>query len=158
MERQLHQDKPKGPLVADVKRGIAIAYSQIAMELMADDYNGDALWLTRLALDLDPKLDIAALALGDLHRQAGHLDQAIVSYNQVPDSSIFRRPAQLSVAECYRQQEKFREAEELLRKLINEDKTDISAAQQLGQLLRANKKFEEAAEVYERRGLFKYRF
>jgi tetratricopeptide (TPR) repeat protein len=148
MERQLHQDKPKGPLVADVKRGIAIAYSQIAMELMADDYNGDALWLTRLALDLDPKLDIAALALGDLHRQAGHLDQAIVSYNQVPDSSIFRRPAQLSVAECYRQQEKFREAEELLRKLINEDKTDISAAQQLGQLLRANKKFEEAAEVY----------
>ena len=25
---------------------------------MADDYNGDALWLTQLALDLDPKLDI----------------------------------------------------------------------------------------------------
>jgi tetratricopeptide (TPR) repeat protein len=148
MERQLSQGKPKGPLVADVKRGIAIAYSQIAMELMADDYNGDALWLTRLALDLDPKLDIAALALGDLHRQVGHLDQAIMSYNQVPDSSIFRRPAQLSVAECYRQQEKFREAEDLLRKLMNEDKTDISAAQQLGQLLRSNKKFEQAAEVY----------
>jgi tetratricopeptide (TPR) repeat protein len=148
MEHQLKQAKPKGPLVADVKRGIAIAYTQIAMELMADDYNGDALWLTRLALDLDPKLDIAALALGDLHRQAGHLGQAIVSYNEVPENSIFRRPAQLSVAECYRRQEKFQEAEELLRKLMNEDKTDISAAQQLGQLLRANKKFEEAAKVY----------
>ncbi len=148
MERKLGEGKIKGPLVADVKRGIAIAYSQVAMELMADAYNGDALWLTRLALDLDPKLDIAALALGDLQRQAGHLDQAVVAYNQVPESSVFRRPAQLSVAECYRRQEKFDEAGELLRRLMNEDKSDISAAQQLGQLLRVNKEFEEATQAY----------
>ena len=148
MEQQLSKPKPKGPLIADVKRGLAIAYTQIAMELMADDYNGDAMWLTHLALDLDSKLDIAALALGDLHRQANHLDQAIAAYNQVPEGSIFRRPSQLSVAECYRRQEKFGEAEDQLRKLMDEDKTDISAAQQLGQLLRSNKKFAEAAKVY----------
>lgn len=148
IERQIGQPHPKEPLVPDVKRGIAIAYTQIAMELMADDYNGDAMWLTHLALDFDPKLDIAALALGDLHRQANHLDQAIAAYNQVPERSIYRRPSQLSVAECYRRQEKFDDAEALLRKLMNEDKTDISAAQQLGQLLRANKKFTEAAKVY----------
>src|SRR6185295_13218954 len=148
MEKQIGQAKPKGPLVPDIKRGVAIAYTQIAMELMADDYNGDAMWLTHLALDLDPKLDIAALALGDLHRQANHLDLAIAAYNQVPEGSIYRRPSQLSVAECYRRQEKFRDAENQLRKLMDEDKTDISAAQQLGQLLRANKKFAEAAKVY----------
>ncbi|MGH6892174.1 MAG: tetratricopeptide repeat protein [Dongiaceae bacterium] len=148
MARQIGQPKPKGPLVADIKRGLAIAYTQIAMELMADDYNGDAMWLTQLALDLDPKLDIAALALGDLHRQADHLDQAIATYGDVPEDSIFRRPSQLSIAECYRRQEKFAEAESLLRKLMERDKTDISAAQQLGQLLRSNKKFAEAAEVY----------
>ena len=62
--------------------------------------------------------------------------------------SIFRRPSQLSIAESYRRQEKFDEAEALLRKLMDEDKTDISAAQQLGQLLRSNKKFDEAAKVY----------
>jgi tetratricopeptide (TPR) repeat protein len=148
MERQIEQAKASGPLVADVKRGMAIAYTQIAMELMADDYNGDAMWLTQLALDLDPELDIAALALGDLHRQADHLDQAIAAYGEVPDNSIFRRPSQLSIAECYRRQEKYDEAEGLLRKLMEQDKTDISAAQQLGQLLRANKKFVEAAKVY----------
>jgi len=148
MERQIGQPKPKGPLVKDPKQGMAIAYTQVAMELMADDYNGDAMWLTHLALDLDPKLDIAALALGDLHRQANHLDQAIAAYNQVPESSIFRRPSQLSIAESYRRQEKFAEAEDMLRKLMDGDKTDISAAQQLGQLLRSNKKFEEAAKVY----------
>ena len=148
MERQIGQPKPKGPLVADVKDGLAIAYTQIAMELMADDYNGDAMWLTHLALDLDPKLDIASLALGDLHRQANHLDQAIAAYNQIPNDSIFRRPSQLSIAECYRRQEKFDEAESLLRALIEQDKTDIAAAQQLGQLLRANKKFADAAKVY----------
>lgn len=148
MERQIGQAKPKGPLIADIKRGLAIAYSQIAMELMADDYNGDAMWLTHLALDLDPKLDIAALALGDLHRQVDHLDQAIAAYNQVPADSIFSRPSQLSIAECYRRQEKFNDAENLLRKLMEDDKSDISAAQQLGQLLRSNKKFEEAAKVY----------
>jgi Flp pilus assembly protein TadD len=148
MERQIGQPKPKGPLVKDPKQGMAIAYTQVAMELMADDYNGDAMWLTHLALDLDPKLDIAALALGDLHRQANHLDQAIAAYNQVPEDSIFRRPSQLSIAESYRRQEKFAEAEDMLRKLMDGDKTDISAAQQLGQLLRSNKKFEEAAKVY----------
>lgn len=148
MEAEIGQGKPKGPLVPGIKDGLAISYTQIAMELMADDYNGDAMWLTHLALDLDPKLDIAALALGDLHRQAGHLDQAIDAYNRVPDGSIFHRPAQLSIAECYRRQEKFDDAERLLRKLMTEDKTDIAAAQQLGQLLRANKKFEEAAKVY----------
>jgi tetratricopeptide (TPR) repeat protein len=148
MERQIGQPKPNGPLVKDPKQGMAIAYTQVAMELMADDYNGDAMWLTHLALDLDPKLDIAALALGDLHRQADHLDQAIAAYNQVPEDSIFRRPSQLSIAESYRRQEKFAEAESLLRKLMDGDKSDISAAQQLGQLLRSNKKFEEAAKVY----------
>jgi len=148
MERQIGQPKPKGPLVADIKDGLAIAYTQIAMELMADDYNGDAMWLTHLALDLDPKLDIAALALGDLHRQANHLDQAIAAYNQIPNDSIYRRPSQLSIAESYRRQEKFDEAENLLRTLIEQDKTDIAAAQQLGQLLRANKKFAEAAKIY----------
>jgi tetratricopeptide (TPR) repeat protein len=148
MEQQIGKARPKGPLVADVKRGIAISYTQIAMELMADDYNGDAMWLTHLAIDLDPKLDIASLALGDLHRQANQLDQAIAAYNQVPDRSIFRRPSQLSVAECYRRQGKFDDAEGLLRKLMDADKTDIAAAQQLGQLLRANKKFDEAAKVY----------
>ena len=148
MERQIGQPKPKDPLVKDPKQGLAIAYTQVAMELMADDYNGDAMWLTHLALDLDPKLDIAALALGDLHRQANHLDQAIDAYNQVPETSIFRRPSQLSIAESYRRQEKFGEAEAMLRKLMDGDKTDISAAQQLGQLLRSNKKFEEAAKVY----------
>jgi tetratricopeptide (TPR) repeat protein len=148
MERQLGQGKPTEPLVKDPKQGLAIAYTQVAMELMADDYNGDAMWLTHLALDLDPKLDIAALALGDLHRQANHLDQAIDAYNQVPETSIFRRPSQLSIAESYRRQEKFDEAEALLRKLMDADKSDISAAQQLGQLLRSNKKFEEAAKVY----------
>jgi tetratricopeptide (TPR) repeat protein len=148
MQRQIDQPKPKGPLVKDPKQGMAIAYTQVAMELMADDYNGDAMWLTHLALDLDPKLDIAALALGDLHRQANHLDQAISAYNQVPEDSIFRRPSQLSIAESYRRQEKYADAESLLRKLMDGDKTDISAAQQLGQLLRSNKKFEEAAKVY----------
>jgi Flp pilus assembly protein TadD len=148
MEQQIAKPKLKGPLVGDIKLGLAIAYTQIAMELMADDYNGDAMWLTHLALDLDPKLDIAALALGDLHRRADHLDQAIAAYSQVPEDSIFRRPSQLSVAECYRRQEKFDDAEALLRKLMDQDKTDISAAQQLGQLLRSNKKFAEAAKVY----------
>jgi tetratricopeptide (TPR) repeat protein len=148
MERQIGQPKPKGALVKDPKQGMAIAYTQVAMELMADDYSGDAMWLTHLALDLDPKLDIAALALGDLHRQAGHLDQAIAAYNQVPEDSIFRRPSQLSIAESYRRQEKFAEAESMLRKLMEGDKSDISAAQQLGQLLRSNKNFEEAAKVY----------
>jgi tetratricopeptide (TPR) repeat protein len=148
MERQIGQGKANGPLIKDAKQGMAIAYTQVAMELMADDYNGDAMWLTHLALDLDPKLDIAALALGDLHRQANHLDQAIDAYNQVPETSIFRRPSQLSIAESYRRQEKFGDAEGMLRKLMDGDKTDISAAQQLGQLLRSNKKFDEAAKVY----------
>jgi hypothetical protein len=50
MERQIGQAKPKGPLVKDPKQGMAIAYTQVAMELMADDYNGDAMWLTHRSI------------------------------------------------------------------------------------------------------------
>ena len=83
MLRRIDDDKGKGPLVADVKQGLAIAYGQMAMELMADDFNGDALWLMQLALDLDPKLDIARVALGDLYRQIKRWDAAIAAYSQV---------------------------------------------------------------------------
>lgn len=148
MLRRIDDDKGKGPLVGDIKQGLAIAYGQVAMELMADDFNGDALWLVQLALDLDPKLDIARVAMGDLYRQIERWDAAIAAYSQVERSSIYHRPAQLSIAECYRQQEKNAEAEAMLRQVMEEDPTDISAAQQLGQLLRTTKDFTGAAKVY----------
>ena len=67
-----------------------------------------------------------------------------------PGAGDFDLPPALAALDrgIYRRQEKFAEAEALLRKLMDADKTDISAAQQLGQLLRSNKKFEEAAKVY----------
>ncbi len=148
MLRRIEGDPGKGPLIADVKQGLAIAYGQIGMELMADDFNGDALWLVQLALDLDPKLDIARVAMGDLYRQIRKWDDAIAAYSQVARSSIYHRPAQLSIAECYRQQEKYAEAEKMLRQAMEDDPADISAAQQLGQLLRSTKDFVGAAKVY----------
>ena len=42
MLRQIEAGKRNGPVVADVKEGMAIAYGEIAMELMADDFSGDA--------------------------------------------------------------------------------------------------------------------
>ncbi len=148
MLRRIEADKGKGPLVADVKQGVAVAYGQVAMELMADDFNGDALWLVQLALDLDPKLDIARVAMGDLYRQIKKWDAAVAAYSQIDRSSIYHRPAQLSIAECYRQEEKNGEAEAMLRQVMEEDPTDISAAQQLGQLLRSTKDFAGAAKAY----------
>lgn len=148
MLRRIESDPGKGPLVAEVKQGLAIAYGQVGMELMADDFNGDALWLVQLALDFDPKLDIARVALGDLYRQIQKWDAAVAAYSQVDRSSIYHRPAQLSIAECYRQQEKHAEAEAMLRQVMAEDPADISAAQQLGQLLRSTKDFTGAAKAY----------
>ena len=148
MLRQIEAGKQSGPVISDVKQGMAIAYGEIAMELMADDFNGDALWMTQLALDLDPKLDIARVALGDLFRQIKKWDPAIAAYSQIERDSIYHRPAQLSIAECYRLQEKNAEAEAMLRRVIAEDPADISAAQQLGQLLRAAKDFTGAAKAY----------
>lgn len=148
MLRQIEAGRPSGPIIADIKQGMAIAYGEIAMELMADDFNGDALWMTQLALDLDPKLDIARVALGDLYRQIEKWDAAIEAYSAVERDSIYHRPAQLSIAECYRLQEKNGEAEAMLRRVIEEDPADISAAQQLGQLLRSTKDFSGAAKAY----------
>ena len=67
-----------------------------------------------MALDLDPELHIAALALGDLHggRPSG---PGVAVYNRFRTDSTFGRQARLAVAECYRRQEKFDDAETLLR-------------------------------------------
>lgn len=148
MQRRIEEGGGKGPLIAEPKQGVGIAYGQVGMELMADDFNGDALWLVQLALDLDPNLDIARVALGDLYRQTKRWDAAIAAYSQVERSSIYHRPAQLSIAESYRQQEKNAEAEAMLRQAMEDDPSDISAAQQLGQLLRSTKDFAGAAKAY----------
>ena len=144
-ESQIGQPK-RGPLVKDPTQGMAIAYPRSPWTLMADDYNGDAMWRDSRSTSI-PRSISRRWALGDLHRQAitWIRDRRL---HQVPEDSIFRRPSQLSIAESYRRQEKFAEAEGLLRKLMDGDKSDISAAQQLGQLLRSNKKFEDAAKVY----------
>lgn len=146
--QRIETGKQDGPIVADIKQGLAIAYGEVAMELMADDFNGDALWMTQLALDLDPKLDLSRVALGDLYRQVKKWDAAIAAYSAVGRDSIYHRPAQLSIAECYRLQEKYGEAEAMLRRVIEENPSDVSAAQQLGQLLRATKDFTGAAKAY----------
>jgi tetratricopeptide (TPR) repeat protein len=142
-------DRPprQQPVARDPRQGMAIALSQIAMELLSEGLFGDALWLAQLSLDFNPELDSARLALGDIQRQNRHYDLAIAAYDGIRSDSIFYRASRLSTAESLRASDRADAAERLLRDLIAEG-SDGVASIQLGNLLRIEKKFKESAEAY----------
>ncbi len=147
IQARLEKAPDQRPITEDPKQGMAVALAQIAMELVAEGLFGDALWLAQLSLDLDPGLDVARLALGDIHRENRHHDLAIAAYDGIDSGSIFFRASRLSTAESLRLLERADAAERLLRDLIAGG-SDGAAAIQLGNLLRVEKKFKESAEAY----------
>jgi len=144
---RLEKAPEQRPIAEGPKQGMAIALSQIAMELISEGLYGDALWMAQLALDLDPALDSARLSLGDIQRQNRHYELAIAAYDAISPESIFYRASRLSTADCLRQSDRADAAERLLRDMISSGSDGVTAVQ-LGNLLRIEKKFKEAAEAY----------
>jgi tetratricopeptide (TPR) repeat protein len=140
-------DKPK-PLAMTPADGIAGVMSGMAVLLMQENINSEALLFARLGMDLKPTLDMAKILSGDIYRRTNRYDDAVAIYRSIEPGSIYYRSSQLSIADTLRREEKNDEAERLLHEIIASDTKNVEAPVLLGDLLRGTNKFDAAAEAY----------
>ena len=103
----------------------------------------------RKALELDPELSLGRVALGDLLRKTGWIEQSIEEYLAALASHDGLAPAWLGLGEAYGAQERDREAEEAFWRAIELDPDDLRSYYALGAFLFKHGRYQEAASVYE---------
>jgi tetratricopeptide (TPR) repeat protein len=148
LRQRLKQPAAKQPLVDTPEKGVAEVMFDIGGLLRSDKLNGQAVLFSRLALYLNPDLDIAKLLVGNLMQDQGHLDSAIEAYKSISPASPYRWSAQLAIADCLRDSNQTDAALKKLEELVAANPSRSDAAIALGDLLRREKRFEEAAAAY----------
>ena len=128
---------------AEALFGLAAAGSR-----QGDDYA--AVIYLRLALWLDPTLDLAIITLADIHERAKQYDKAVDAYRMLRDASPLKRTADIQIGLDLAAAERGEEARAHLEALAKTDPTDIDIWAAIGDVNRAGKRFKEAAEAYER--------
>jgi tetratricopeptide (TPR) repeat protein len=148
LEQQLKKPAPKQPLVDTAAKGVAEVLFDIGGLLRSDKLNGQSILFSRLALYLNPKLDIANLLVGGLLQDGGHLESAIDAYKAITPDSPYRWGAQLAIADALRDLKRTDEAAKQLQDLVAAEPKRSEAAIVLGDLYRQEKRFPEAAAAY----------
>jgi tetratricopeptide (TPR) repeat protein len=135
-------------LIANAQQGAAEALFGLAATSGRDGEDFAAILYLRLSLYLDPENAVAAVTLGEVYERGKHYEQAIAAYSGVPKTSPLRQSTDLQIGLDLVAQEKYDEATAHLRKIVDRHPDDLEAYAALGDSLRANKKFQEAAEAY----------
>jgi tetratricopeptide (TPR) repeat protein len=148
LEQKLKQPAPKQPLIDTPAKGVAEVMFDVGGLLRSDKLNGQSILFSRLALYLNPDLDIAKLLVGGLLQDGKHLDSAIEIYRAIPASSPYHWSAQLAIADCLRDLERNDDTEKQLQSLVAAEPKRSEAAIALGDLYRKEKRFGDAAAAY----------
>jgi len=147
-ERLAAGAKPE-PLVADARQGAAAALFDFASLLLGERIEEMALVYAHLALKLDPDLVLAKVLVGEMLQSQQRHQAAIEAYRQVPESSPLAFSAKLRIAEEMDALKKTDEAIALLRETAAAWPARFEPYYRIGNLLRAQERFAEAAEAYD---------
>ena len=100
------------------------------------------------ALELDPGLSEGHVALGDLYRKTGWLEQSIDEYQAALEADEGSAVASLGLGETFAAQERDMEAEAAFIQAIDLDPDDLRSYYALGAFLFKHGRYAEAASVY----------
>jgi tetratricopeptide (TPR) repeat protein len=138
-----------GPVIAAPAQGLAEAYFDLGSLLQSENISDQAKVLGRLALVLEPDLDIARLLLGNLLQDRERYDDAIAMYRSIPENSIYRWSGDISIADCQQRMEDVDGAIVTLQGLVKARPQRIEAIVELGDLYRREKRFTDAIAAYD---------
>jgi tetratricopeptide (TPR) repeat protein len=128
--------------------GIAETLFDLGSILQSENVDDQAKAFGRLALELDPELAIVRLLLGNLMEQQERYADAIAMYRTIPETSIYRWSAEISIADSQQNLEDMAGAIATLRELVARRPGRTEAVVELGDLYRREKRFAEAIEAY----------
>lgn len=148
VKEQVEAGQRPGIFAANVQVGAAEMFHGIGVALARDGSLDLALVFLRMGLYLDPSADVIALALGQLLDSAGQHDAANTIYEAVPATSSMKPTAVVRVAQNLDLTGNRDEALRRLNNIVVSRPNDLDAVSVLGDLLRYDEQYIEAAETY----------
>ena len=145
---ELDAGKKPSLVVNSPAEGLAEVFQGIGEALAGDGVVDAGQIYLQLALFAKPDYTVAHYALGELYDQLKNYEMAAQSFQQVPRSSPLWLNAQLRKSYDLNSLEKFDDAKALLKDLVVAFPQDMRSYYTLGNLLRANKEYAEAADYY----------
>jgi tetratricopeptide (TPR) repeat protein len=143
--------KPAGtpaPLIASAEDGLAEALFDLASVVNRPETIDLALLYDRCALELRPNLTVAELLLADILTDQDKPEQSLAILTAIPPSSRYSWSAQLRAAANLESLGRVDQAIAQLQAMAAKEPDWASAEIQLGDLLRGQKRFSEAADAY----------
>ena len=137
------------PVVVSTADGMAEALFNLAVLLQGENSNDVALIMARLALAGRGDDPIFSVLLADVLDAQGRSEPALALYRQVPPDAAYGWQAQIKIGEELHKLGRDEEAVAFLQKLVAARTDRPEAAVELGDILRADKRFGEAAKAYD---------
>lgn len=137
-----------GVFATNVQIGASEMFHGIGVALSRDGSLDLALVFLRLGHYLDPKADVIALAIGLLYDAATHHEAANKIYDSIAPGSPMKPTAVVRIAQNLDAMGDRAEALRRLRNIVATNPNDLDAVSVLGDLLRYDEQFLEAAEAY----------
>jgi len=144
------RSEPPAAEVATVRHGIAEALFNVAGLLSREGASEQALVYTQFALRLRPEYEAGRILLGEILQSQGRSRAAIETYRAVAPDSPLHFVARLRVADELASLSRYDEAESILRELADAEPRSYQPLYRLGNVLREQEAFADAAEVYAR--------
>jgi tetratricopeptide (TPR) repeat protein len=138
------------PMVASPQAGAAEFLYGIGSALGRDGGEDIAAMYLQMATHLDPAAELPLISLAGLQGQMKQYDKAIALLTRIPTASKLRPLADIQVGRYYTMLQNYGEASKHLEAVIERSPKDLEAIVALGDVLRADKNFAEAAKVYTR--------
>jgi len=141
--------EPPLPLIDTAKEGLAEALFDLASVVNQPETIDLALLYARCALQLRPDLALARLLLSDVLSAQNKPEESLAILAEFPPNSPYSWSARLRVAANLEMLDRTDEAVAQLKNMSSEAPTRAGADMQLGDLLRAKKRFNEAVDAYD---------
>jgi len=136
------------PMVTDPAAGMSEILYGLGSVIGRDGGEELSTSYLQLSLHLDPRAEIAAIALGSVFERMEQPDRAIEALMMVPDDSVLKRDAEIQVGLNYNELDEVDEARSHLEALIEDDPSDLEAVVALGNILRSREIYEDAEATY----------
>ena len=140
--------EPPLPLIETAEEGLAEALFDLASVVNQPETIDLALLYARCALRLRPHLSLAQLLLSDVLSAQNKPEESLAILAEFPPSSPYSWSARLRIAANLEMLDRTEEAIAQLKEMSSEAPTRAGAEMQLGDLLRAKKRFNEAVDAY----------
>ena len=137
-------------VISSPAQGMAEVYGVMASAMQSSDNALEALLYAQAAVWVNPGLSDAQLMIGQIFEDLNQPQAAAAAYDAIPDGDVFGTAARMGRAQVLESLDRRDEAIADLTAMAQENPQSFAAQSVLGDFLRRNGQFAEAAQAYTR--------